>query len=137
MFRSVVGLMVCFTLATLIGCGGSANVVVTGQLHHKGELYKPAQGEQVMITFAEEKDGKLTGNTFPTRLDADGNFKIAGPNNDGIPAGKYRVGVTSMPEVPTPGQPMQDKFNGEYEMSKSPIHVDVNASNRNVKLEIP
>lgn len=137
MMRSVVGLIAGVILATAMGCGGSGNVVVTGQLNHKGELYKPEQGEQVMITFAEEKDGKMTGNTYPTRLGANGSYEITGPNNDGIPVGKYRVGVTSMPEVPTPGQPMQDKFNGEYEMSKSPLQAEVTSANRNVTLDIP
>jgi hypothetical protein len=124
----------CLTL--LAGCGGSGDVVVTGQLHHENQLYKPAQGEQVMITFAEEKDGTLTGKSFPTRLDPDGTFNILGPDNAGISPGKYRVGITSVPEVPVPGQIAMDKFQGRYEISKSPLKQEVTAASSYIKLEI-
>ncbi len=124
-------------VASWVGCGGSDEVVVTGELYHKNELYKPQPGEQVMIVFGEEQNGQVTGNVIPTRLKQDGSFEITGPNNTGIRPGKYRVGVSSMPEVPVPGAPMEDKFQGAYEVTKSPVTVEVSSSNRHIKVELP
>lgn len=136
MMRSIAVMTLCILLFLVAGCG-SGDVTVTGQLYRQGELYKPEQGEQVMVVFEELKDGQPTGKAFPTRLSADGSFKIAGPDNTGIKAGSYRVGVSSRPEVPVPGQPMADKFQGAYDSSKSPLKYDITPSSRNIKVELP
>jgi len=137
MIRSISLAVGCLILGMSSGCGGPGKVVVTGELRQKGEVYRPDKGEQLMIIFGEEKDGKTTGKNFPTRLAPDGTFKIAGPDNTGIRAGKYRVGIFSTPEVTVPGQPVQDKFKGAFELSKSPISVEVSSSKADVKLEVP
>ncbi len=119
----------------VVGCGRS-DVVVTGKLTFKGETYKPAQDEQVMVMFAEDAGGKVGPNAFPTRVGPDGTFRITGPDNGGIKPGKYRVGVTSVPEKPTPGKPMADKFKGEYDVKKTPILVDVTPSKSDFSIEL-
>lgn len=129
--------LVFVTLSVVVGCSGSSDVVVTGTLNQANQVYKPEKGEQVMVVFGEEKDGKPTGKSFPTRLGADGSFKITGPDNKGIPPGKYRVGILSTPEVPTPGGANGDKFQGAFDPAKSTIFVEVGASSGSVKLDIP
>ncbi|WP_020471695.1 hypothetical protein [Zavarzinella formosa] len=123
-------------LAMLPGCGGDGETEVTGKLFVKGELYKPAPEEQVMVVFGELADGKLTGKSFPTRVEADGGFHVKGTDGKGIKTGKYRVGVSSVPEKPAPGKPMADKFKGAYDLQKSSVTVDVNSSMKEVKLEL-
>lgn len=122
-------------LAFLTGCGGG-DVIVSGKVFVKGEQYKPANDEQMMIVFGEETNGSLSGKTFPTRVTADGSFQIAGPDNVGIKPGKYKVGVTSVPERPQAGKAIVDKFGGKYDLKKSTITVDVSSSNRDLKIEL-
>ena len=121
----------------IVGCGGTGEVIVTGELINKTERYKPAAGEQVMICFGEQEAGKTTGNIFPTRLSPDGTFQIIGANDHGIKPGKYRVSISSVPEVPVPGQPIVDKFQNAFGMENSPIYLEVSAANRNVKVVMP
>ncbi len=137
MLRSVCFALLCITLLSFSGCGGSGDVTVSGTLGQNGQIYKPEPSEQVMIVFGEEKDGKLTGKSFTTRLAADGSYKIIGPDNKGIPPGKYRVGIMSNPEVPVPGQKIEEKFQGAFAPATSPIVVEVSSAKSTVPLEIP
>lgn len=129
--------LVCLSVCLGCGSGGPRSVLVTGEVRHKGELYLPAQGEQVMISFAEEKEGKVSDASYPTRLKPDGTYEVVGPNGKGIPAGKYQVGIESRPEVPVPGKPVEDKFKGAMKLPKSPISVTVSPENSKIPLEIP
>ena len=58
----------CLMVVAIFGCGSSGDVTVTGEVRHKGTIYKPEAGEQEMVTFGETKNGELSENTFPTRL---------------------------------------------------------------------
>jgi len=119
----------------LTGCTGG-DITVRGELHRGQQLYKPAEGEQVMITFQELVDGKATANMFPTRLASDGTFQIEGPDNKGIPAGTYRVSIASYPEILESGVVATDKFKGVYENEKSPLKYDISPSQQFIKIEI-
>ena len=124
-------------VVSLLGCGTSKGVVVRGELRQRGERYRPADGEQVMIFLAETTDGNLTGEIFPTRLDKDGTFAVVGPDQVGIRPGTYRVGITSMPEIPVPGKSTADGFGGTFELAKSPLTITVDRGQGSVTIEIP
>jgi hypothetical protein len=130
-------LIVGLVLVPLIGCSPSEGVVVRGELRRHGERYRPAEGEQVMVTLAETTDGNVSEAIFPTRLGMDGTFEIAGPDQLGIRPGVYRVGVTSMPEVPIPGKPVVDAFEGNFDLVKSPLNVTIERGQGTITLELP
>lgn len=127
----------CVVAALLVvGCGGSNSVVVSGTLKQNQKTYTPAEGEQVMVSFMQLKDGKSTGQVFPARLEPSGGFTIVGPDNKGIAVGKYRVIISSLPARPTPGEIFVDKFQETYGLNNSSLEVDVSPSSRSITLDL-
>ena len=45
--------------------------------------------------------------------------------------------ITSMPEVPKPGQSPVIKFPEVMDFQKTPLTAEVSSSNKNIKLDIP
>jgi hypothetical protein len=95
-------LLFALTMALLPGCGGSGNYVwVTGKLLKGGAPYKPPEGQNITVAFhaieIQDAAGKMVKReeAHQALLDvADGSFKVVGPEDNGIPPGKYRVAVT-------------------------------------------
>lgn len=82
-------LAVATAILALAGCGGGGSTV-TGSVTKGGKPYTPAAGEQVSITLTQE-GGSGTGSGV---AGPDGTFKITAAEGAGLPAGKYKVGVT-------------------------------------------
>lgn len=122
--------------ACLCGCGGS-DVVVQGTITLDGQPYAVSKDEQMMVLFLDMKEeGQVTQKTFPATVRPDGTFTVQAPNNQGIPAGKYRVAVSSTPMVPKPGVPVKDLFKNTYNAKTSPLVVEISSSARKPVLEL-
>jgi hypothetical protein len=75
-------------LLFLVGCGGNAHV--SGVVLEDGQPYKET-AEMVALTFTRI-DGAMS---ISASIQKDGRFVVCGPNNDGLPPGKYKVGFYS------------------------------------------
>src|SRR4051794_1676010 len=101
-----VGRLMCLiSAATLVGCGGSVGdppvYPVKGKVIYKG---KPVPGGSVV--FELEGDGTSASKAGPGsgtlratgRIETDGSFRlVVFPGTEGVPAGIYKVGITSIP----------------------------------------
>ncbi len=94
-------LIVC--CLTLTGCGGGGSTV-NGTATKGGKPFAATEGDQVSIVLTQ--DGGSASGTGA--VGADGTFKISGSDGKGLPAGKYKVGLTIYhatpvdPKKPTP-----------------------------------
>ena len=110
--------------------------IVRGTLYQQERVYTPAIGEQVTISFSEQAGRTLTGKTYPARLDANGRFRIKGPNGNGIPLGAYRVAIFSMPENPVGTVKEVGPFI-KYGVQESPLEVQVSRFRKYFDLRMP
>ena len=103
--RRVGGLLCLISAAMLVGCGGSEGhppvFPVKGKVLYKG---KPVPGGSVV--FELEGDSTSASKADPGsgplratgRIETDGSFRLmAFPGAEGVPAGTYKVGITSIP----------------------------------------
>ena len=96
-----------------------------------GKTLIPKENESVRVTFVPI----LPDNTPP--MDhyhailnpADGTFWSAGKDKKGMPPGKYRVAVAYM-------QNKKDILKGEFDENKSPFVFDVNASTKELVIDL-
>lgn len=75
-------------LPALAGCGGVSHV--SGQVVVDGKPYTPTD-EMIALVFARE-DSTMS---VSVSIQKDGSFVVYGPNNEGLPPGKYKVGYYS------------------------------------------
>jgi hypothetical protein len=124
-------------LAFLTGCGGSAQrtgpelvgSIVTGKLLQGGKPIKLLKDETIRISIVEAAEGKNTGGSD---VKEDGSFEIKGPSDKGMPAGKYKVVITS--EIyGGGGNRFAEKFDAEVTM----LYADVSGSGTdNIEVDI-
>src|SRR5262245_66632553 len=75
-------------LPALSGCGQVAHV--SGVVVEDGQPYTPTE-EMVALLCARDEPAM----TISVTVQPDGSFTVYGPNNEGLPPGKYRVGYYS------------------------------------------
>jgi hypothetical protein len=117
-------------IAILAGCGKSAQPTgpelvgsnITGKLMQSGKPIKLLKDETIKITFVGVADpkGSVMGTTD---MKEDGTFDIAGPAGKGLPAGRYKICLTSV--VYGTGN---DRFFEKYDVEATPFFVDVGES---------
>jgi len=76
------------------GCGGGPPLQkAKGQVLVNGKNYQVGGREQLQVIFYP--DVATPNTTYPATVQPDGSFETMGMDGKGIPAGKYRVGITS------------------------------------------
>jgi hypothetical protein len=125
--------ILCFAMCGLTGCGGSGKTVVTGQLKMDGAPYALDEKEQLAVIFHPQEGKK---DPLIARVETNGSYKVDGGDGKGIPPGKYRVEIQSVPRIPSAGGKTEDKFKGAFSAAASPHVVEVSASNHTIDLEL-
>jgi len=112
--RPALGAALCAFTLTLAGCSESG-VKVGGQVTSGSSPFKAQAGETVRLGLADEA-GK---NNFDTEVSADGTFSFTGSNNQGVPAGKYKVSITRYVEKGAKGPPTPKSLPDVWDVSES------------------
>jgi hypothetical protein len=118
------GLLFCLTVS---GCGGPSTV--RGKLTNGGAPVTVSDKGVIVMTFAPEG---MTGPGFGADVKPDGSFEVKGPENKGVPPGKYRISVMQYDPYPT-----TDKLDGKFGPGKSPIVRDVHGGTLEIDLAKP
>ena len=102
--HSVIRIGICLSaLALVIGCGDSkqpnskvkdvSGVVVKGRLVQNGKPLKLLKDEQIHVTFVLKTDEMVAS---PAEFNPeDASFVVKGPTEKGLPAGSYKIGLSS------------------------------------------
>src|SRR5262245_14135451 len=88
-------LIVALGLLVSSGCGGDGRLTTRGRIVKGGTPFTVPEGEHVRVTFFPvTADNKPPLNTYiATYSRADGTFRASGPDEKGVPPGKYRIAV--------------------------------------------
>jgi hypothetical protein len=120
------------------GCGGPSGTAVSGKLLENGEPIKPPAGNLPpgdkgwKLSFAPADGGK-DGVLYHAVIDDDGSFRVSGPNDKGIPPGKYRItvlkGAMGSPRMAT------IQITDEVEIPRaSSVKIEVDAGKKTAKV---
>lgn len=123
---------IAITLAVAFasGCGSKdatgpdlSGAKITGRIVERGKPVKILKDETIKISFIglADADGKVTGGGD---VKEDGSFEIAGPSGKGLPAGKYKVTLSS----DIYGGGAGDRFQDKLDAVASQMVVDVGGS---------
>lgn len=107
------------------GCGGDGRprIIAKGQIVDKGKAVRPDEKSSISIVFVEDVPAGKLPNSYPSAADpADGSFEVKGPDDVGIPKGKYRVKLSSLSMNPSPAI---RSLNARFGHDTSPIFVEV------------
>jgi len=96
---------------------------VKGQLVQSGQPFKFLPQEEIIVSFTEEKGGKDAIGSYAVVSPETGTFTIEGPTRHGIPAGKYRVSLSSQ----IYGGDGTNRFEATFDGDKTPLVADVGA----------
>lgn len=99
-----------------VGCAGRKQV--NGKIVKGGAPYTLSEKGVFVLSFLAEGGSDQTSYNATTK--SDGTFVIVGPENKGIPSGKYKVQLTAMDPYPK-----TDKLGGKYAPGKSTLVVEV------------
>jgi hypothetical protein len=111
----------CVAALLVSGCGGRKGVEVSGQVLLNGAPIKLLPSEEIMVGFSEEAPaGQQPIAAWAPINASDGAFTLAGPAGKGIPAGRYRVVVSSQPY-----QKSEDRFEAVFDEKLPPLIAEV------------
>jgi hypothetical protein len=127
------------------GCGGPSYTLPKGKLTSGGKTVMPDRRGGLTMVFIPDPP---TGQTYPAAFNSDDDtFTVYGPNQKGIPQGKYRVTLNMMvPTTTADGKDLPeaqkrtliqnaDQFNAKYSEKSTPIVVDVTKSELDIDLD--
>jgi hypothetical protein len=117
--------IVFLAVMTVGGCFSGApndgSQPVAGKLTSGGQPLQVA-GREIGVGLVEVKfypqdaNGKIGETHYQAGVDAQGNFRVPGPSNRGLPPGKYRIIVRQWDPYP-----QTDKLNGKFDETNSKI----------------
>src|SRR5262245_54411623 len=113
----------------LIGCSrGGDTVRVSGQLVKDGKPYTAKLEGKEPETFGVDFVGivKDRAYVFAATIDANGGFRVEGPEHRGIPRGQYKIAVVHSGYMGAGG----DRFGARYAVEKTPLMVDLTENSR-------
>jgi hypothetical protein len=107
-------------LLLLLGITGCARVAhVSGRVIEDGKAFTPTQ-EMIALVFARVEPPMRVS----VSVQKDGTFVVYGPNNEGLPPGKYKVGYYSEVEGNKATKRIKD-----LPADKSSLELDLAAGN--------
>lgn len=110
------------------GCGGESLTPVTGTVHYKGQPLKEGS-----ITFLPEKGRPATGKIV------DGQIVEVTTNqaNDGVPAGKHKVTITSIEGGKDMYAPTKSRIPEKYAVAEqSGLTADIGPGKNELKFDL-
>ena len=122
-------LLLLIAMFVLHGCGGGGDVVrVSGQLVKDGKAYTANLRGKEPETFAVDFVGMVKDRPyrFGTTIDANGFFRVDGPDRGGIPRGQYKIAVLHSGFQGAGG----DRFNARFAEERTPLVVEVTKNAR-------
>jgi len=111
--------LLLLAVCLISGCGGRKQV--KGKIVSGGQPVTVSEKGRIILSFVSEGGSDTTVYNADTKND--GTFTIIGPENKGIPPGKYKVQVQALDPYSSSGG--TDKFGGKYAPGKSTLVVDV------------
>lgn len=113
--------------AAISGCGSSGSIVV-GQVVENGRPYTPPPGFTVQIAARGGPQG-ATPLAFVSPLDADGSFRLTGPDGGGLPPGRYKLVLSGISYAPAiiKRADIRD-FNTVFAADATPFEIDVGST---------
>lgn len=117
------GCLALLSLTLLAGCGGPTLSKVKGQFVDGGQPIKPDTNRSYNLVFTPMGEpGQGTNNEIGLVNSPEAEFELTGPDNRGIPVGKYRVKLQITDPTPTPRMlALQRRFGND----QSPIVIEV------------
>jgi hypothetical protein len=105
------------------GCGsGDQGAKVKGQVLQNGKPIRFLASEDIMVGFSSEVPiGQKPIGFFANVQRGDGTFTVIGPGGKGMPAGKYRIRVSSQ----IYGSSGADRFDDVSDPKKPPLIAEV------------
>jgi hypothetical protein len=118
--RVVCPLLCTLLLLSLSGCG-SGKVLATGKVVEKGVPLKVSDKGFLTVKFLSI-DPAAGGAVYPTKVNKeDGTFVIIGPDDRGIPPGKYKVAIQLVDNYPKG----KDRFQGKFSDANTKLEKEV------------
>jgi len=127
-------IMFVFAIAIVLpgsGCSKSDLHRTQGRVLKGGEEFVPDEGENLQIGLMPiTADGKAPKNYYFASVDQDtGTFFAAGPQLQGVPAGKYRVTVELMKQK-------KDQLGGRFDADNSPFIVEIDEGSEEIIVDL-
>jgi hypothetical protein len=122
--RCLCGLGLSFFVIFSGGCSSSpAHFKVRGKVVDGDKAVLPDPNSSIHLNFVQIVDEGKPFNSYGTMLNPeDGTFEVVGNEFDGMPAGKYRVQMSSI--SPNPSATIK-LITSRFQSSASPIVVDI------------
>src|SRR5262245_39133794 len=114
------GLLGLLLVSTLTGCGAKT-ARVSGRVVENDQPFQAQAGEQVSIVFSCQDPSIV----MPVSVQPDGTFTVYGPDGDGLPPGKYKVGILSDTEGPGGGTSVKKKRVRDLNADDSSLDLDL------------
>lgn len=131
MARFIMSLFVLAIALAGSGCGKGGLHRTQGRVTKGGEDFVPAEGENLQIGLMQIlPDGKPPKNYYYASVDQEtGTFTAAGPQLQGVPAGKYLVTVELMKQK-------KDQFGGRFDADRSPFKVEITGDDDEIVIDL-
>jgi hypothetical protein len=130
--RVTLTLLVVLSVGLLVaGCGGPVRYQTRGRILKNGELFRPPEGDTFRVTLVPiNDDGSRVTNWYAANYHPeDGTFTAAGPDNKGVPPGKYRVCLEQL-------RNRNDVLRGAFFGDKSPYVREVRSSSDEITIDL-
>jgi len=113
---------ICVLIVAFVAAGCAGKVKPNGKILKGGQPLTVGEKGVIGLAFFSTTDDPPKMYNATTK--PDGTFTIVGPENKGIPPGKYKVQLTVQDPYTGPGS--VEKFGGKYATAaNSPLTVDV------------
>src|SRR5712692_8348355 len=129
--RTIRRLLLCLLLSLLaVGCG-AGYIKAKGRVLKGGELFHPGEGEALRIILAPLE--APTGSTYDSYAAEfhpdDGTFQVKGKDGNGLPPGKYRIGLELLKKK-------EDLFKGSLTGARSPFTCEVTSDSSQLVVDL-
>ena len=122
----------CLLIGLLVlGCGKSSFIKAKGRIVKGGQPYLTQEGEGLRIFFSplEAPTGQQYDSFAAIYEPDNGSFQVVGKDGQGLPPGKYRVGLQLM-------KSKEDLLGGKLLGKKSPFVTEVISSQDDIVIEL-
>jgi hypothetical protein len=122
---------VCLVCALFVTGCGSNMLKVKGRVVKAGQPFIIAPDESMRIVFvpSEPLSPDKYDSFFAIYSREDGSFRVTGKDGNGLPPGKYKVGLELLKHK-------NDEFKGAFSAKRSPFAFEVKSSSDEIVLDL-